>query len=270
MNITVRKLKTLRFSVSTASLSIIVRKKKIGFRVLKKTAEGIEALILNELGMKYDVVSKTFIETTPANWQPYTVPEQPDDLPQIKFHLDGRVSVREKTDFIASAQQEVIEIGIRLNAFSNYFISQNEQAYKAHIIDLLQRGINFKGYLIDPESNEARIYFEDRTRVQTFEKDAIHDIKKVIERLKLIATELDNMHLSGKFEIYQYKHIPYAFFFVVDGALDSGKMMIAPYLYGIRRANCPVMEFTKRDHPSLFRKYWESIRYFTENANRLV
>ena len=269
-NTIVKKLKTLGFPISTASFNIILHRKTVGFRTLKKAAEGIETLILNELDRRYDADTQTFIEAKTTDWRPIAVPEQPDATPQITFHQDGRVSVKEKTDFITPAKQEVIEVGIRLNSFANYFFSQNEMAYKAHIIGLLQRGVNIKGYLLDPDSNEARLYFDDRARIQTFEKDSIHEIRKVIERFKLISAELSSLHLPGKLEIYQYKHIPYTLFFAVDGELDTGKMMVSPYLYGIRRANCPVWEFSKKDHPSLFRKYWESLRYFTENAVRIV
>ena len=270
-NTIAKKLRTLDCLISNAALNLILNKNdKSSLKILKKTAEGIEAPVGQELGMQYDTRKQAFTRMKNRQWQPYVVPEQPDAPNRIVFHPDGRVSVDEKTAFIQGASQEVIEVGVRLNSFANYFISQKEKAYKTHIQALLQRGVNVKGYLLDPDSNEARLYFEDRARVQTFETDSIGEIKKIIGRLKGIAAELNRPELPGKFEIFQYKHLPYAFFYAVDGATEHGKMMVAPYLYGIRRAYCPVMEFHKKDQSSLYLKYWESLRYLTENAKQLI
>lgn len=266
----VNKLRTLHCFISPAWLSVMLKYKKGGLTTLKKTAGGVEAIVLQELGMKYDPARCDYIEVKARDWRPQIVPETPEPAHQFSFYPDGRVSIEEKVNFIAAAKQEVVEVGVRLNTFSNYFITQNEQAYKMHIVDLLLQGVNIKGYLLDPDSQEARMYFDDRARIQPSEKDSIGDIKKTIERLKLVVDELDLTAGSGKFEIYQYKHIPYGFFLVVDAALDSGKMMIAPYLYGVRRANCPAMSFNKKDHPSLFRKYWDSLRHFTGDAKQLI
>lgn len=269
-NTIIKKLQTLNVRITAPWLSVALKQRKAGFPTLKKVTEGLENLILQEHGLKYDPSEKKFIEARPQNWQPQVVRETAAPDHQITFHPNGRVSVQEKTDFIVTATQEVIEMGIRLNSFSNYFISHSEQSYKAHIINLLQRGVHFRGYLIDPDSNEARLYFEDRAQIQSLEKDAIGGIKKAIERLNVIAADLLATPRPGKFEIYQYRHIPYAYFLAVDGALECGKMMVSPYLYGVSRANCPVMVLNKKEHTSLFIKYWESLQFMTENAKQLI
>jgi hypothetical protein len=266
----VKKMKTLGITISTASLNLIIHNKSAGFRTLKRAAEGISTILSSEFALSYDRDVERFVENKPESWKAQPIPESPSDAPPITIHPDGRVSVKEKTDFIATATQEVIEVGIRLNSFSNYFVSQNEKAYKAHIVNLLERGVNVRGYLLNPESNEARLYFEDRASIQSSEKDSIDDIKRITERLRQVSAELNGLQFPGKFEIFLYKHIPCNFFFVVDGGLSSGKMMVSPYLYGIRRANCPVLEFSKKDQPAMFRKYWESLQYFTERADRLI
>ena len=266
----IKKLQTLNVTISPAWLSAALKQRKAGFRTLKIVTEGLESIILQEHGLKYDPGQKKFIEARPQNWQPQIVRETTAPDHQFGFHPNGRVSVQEKTDFIATAIQEVIEMGVRLNTFSNYFISHSEQSYKTHIINLLQRGVHIRGYLIDPDSNEARLYFEDRAQIQPLEKDAIGGIKKAIERLNVIAADLSATPGPGKFEIYQYRHIPYAYFLVVDGASDSGKMMVSPYLYGVSRANCPVLVLNKKEHTSLFIKYWESLQFMTENAKQLI
>ncbi len=269
----VNKLKMLELPVSAASLSNIKNGKPVGLAILSQAAKGIQLLLHQELDIAFDVELQDFRRLATPGWVASVVPERTPQSPEDSgfiLHGDGRVPLQQKTDFIADAQQEVIEVGVRLNSFSSYFISQNESAYKMHIISLLRKGVNIKGYLLDPDSQEARIYFDDRAQVQSFEKDAIGEIKKVVERLKSLCVEFEAMQLQGKFEIYLYKHIPYSLFFVVDGATESGKMMVSPYLYGVRRANCPVMEFTKKDQPPLFRKYWESMQLFLDGAKRLV
>lgn len=266
----INKLRTLNCIVSPAWMTVMLKYKKGGLPTLKKASAGIASIIRQELDQQYDPHVQNYTDAQTLNWRAQIVAETPEPAFRIAFYQEGRVSVQEKINFILPAQQEVIEVGVRLNSFSNYFITQNEGAYKTHVENLLQNGVNIKGYLIDPDSQEARMYFEDRARAQPFEKDSVGDIKKTIQRLRLIAEELNAAPVAGKFEIYQYKHIPCGFFLVVDPAMESGKMMFSPYLYAVRRANCPVITFRKQDQPFLFKRYWESLLHFTKNAKKLI
>ena len=264
------KLETVGHSVSAASLSKIKTGKDVGLPTLSLVAKGMETILRRELDMAFDDATQDFRLLRTPNWTPTVIPEEPEqNTPGFTIHDEGRVSVKQKTDFIAHAKKEVIEVGVRLNSFSSYFVSQNESAYKTHIVALLGKGVHIKGYLLDPDCNEARIYFEDRARVQSSEKESIAEIKKVIERLKLLCAEFEAMQLQGKFEIYLYRHIPYSLYLVVDGATDDGKMMVSPYLYGVSRANCPVMEFVKKDRRPLYRRHWESVQLFMDGAQKL-
>lgn len=265
----VNKLKMLGHAISTASLSNIKNSKPVGLAALNIAAKGIEELLRNELDMTYDKGILDFCQCRTPGWKPYTVPEKPErEVGNSGFtlHPEGRLSVQEKTSFIATARKEVIEVGVRLNSFSNYFISQKEEAYKKPILELLKKGVDIKGYLLDPDSNEARLYFEDRAKAQRIEKDSIGEIRKVVERLRALSEEIRALQLPGAFEIYLYKHIPYNLFISVDGALETGKMMVSSYLYGVSRANCPVIELTRKDQPLLFRKYLESMQAFLRDA----
>ena len=166
----VNKLTVRRYKISTAWLSSFLNGTRPGKPdVLMKISEGIKYLGEQELGYTYQYELQAYSEESAPNWRQNILPESEQDIDSIesvKFHHDGRVPVQYKTAFFANAQHEVIEIGVRLNTFSSYFTSQNDQVYKAHIIKLLERGVNVKGYLLDPESNEARIYFHDRAKVQ--------------------------------------------------------------------------------------------------------
>jgi len=267
----VSKFKMLDMAVSTASLSNIKTGKPTGLLVLNTAAKGMEVLLQRELDMGFHVETQEFRPLNTPSWVADIVAEKHQDPAQsaFKVHADGRVSLKQKTDFFADAKQEVIEVGVRLNSLSNYFISQNEQAYTNHILRLLQKGVKVKAYLLDPDSQEARIYFEDRAQELPSEKDSISETKKVIERLKVLSLKFEAMNLAGSFEIYLYKHIPVCLFFVVDGATAQGKMMVSPYLYGVRRANCPVLEFTRKDQPVVFRSHFDSMQRFIDGAQKL-
>ncbi len=269
----INKFKTLDHPISPASLSNIKKGKKVGLATLSQAAKGMEVLLSQELDLVFDPEIQDFrLQHTPG-WQSVVVPERPESAavqPVFILHADGRLPLQQKTAFIRSARQEVLEIGVRLHSFSSYFTSQNDGVYRAHVVALLQKGVQVKGYLLHPECNEARLYFDDRAKVQGFEKDAIAEIKKVMQQLRTISAEFEALQLPGKFEIYLYKHLPYGFFFAVDGATEAGKMLVSPYLYGVRRANCPVFEFSKKDQPLLFRKYWESMQLFLDGAQKLI
>jgi hypothetical protein len=186
------------------------------------------------------------------------------------FHSEGRVPIHYKTNFINSAQSEIIEVGTRLKTFTEYFFSRNEQEYKAHIITLLKKGVNMRFYMLDPDCNEARLYFADRAKVQEDENDSINEMKKILSKIQKIHSEFETEKFKGSFEVYLYKHLPTNHFFVVDGHLSDGKMMTSHYLYGLRRAECPVMEIDKRLQPLLFKKYFKSMLLFTERAKRVI
>lgn len=267
----VNKLKMLEMPVGTASFSNIVTGKAVGLPTLNLAARGVELILQRELDMAYDANVQDFRPKHTPGWEVSIVPEkEPDESGRgFVLHVDGRVSLQYKTAFMATAQKDIVEVGVRLNSFSSYFISQNENAYKMHILGLLRRGIHIKEYLLDPDSQEARIYFDDRARVQTSEKDSLSEMKKVVERLKTLGAEFEAMKLTGKFEVYLYRHIPYSLFYVVDGTCENGKMMVSHYMYGVRRANCPVMEVTRAGQPVLFRKYWESMQLFLEGAHKI-
>lgn len=268
----INKLSSLGFKITASALTKIKKGGEVGPRTLKKAAKNMEEVLHLELDMAYKPEKYDFIKQNTPNWVAHIIPEGTPVLakqPTFSIHANGRISIQEKTKFIADAKSEVLEIGVRLNSYTNYFISQNEKAFKAHIVELLKKGVKIKSYLLDPNSQEASMYFNDRAKVQTFEKDAISETLKNIERLKALCLEFEQMKLTGTFEIYLYRHIPFSQILVVDGSMGHAKMMISNYLYGIKRADCPVIAFSKNEHPQLFSKYWESFQHFVDEAVKL-
>jgi hypothetical protein len=266
------KFNVLGYSLSPSALSKIKNGGEVGLRTLSQSAKYMQEVLRLELGMVYKLENQDFVSQYDPNWGAYIIPEKakdPDRSPSFLMHENGRVLLQEKTKFIAEARKDVLEIGVRLNSYTNYFMSQSEKVFKAHIVELLRKGVSIKSYLLDPNSQEARIYFDDRAKVQTFEKDALSETKRNIERLKVLCAEFEAMKLAGTFEIYLYRHIPFSHVLVVDSKMEGAKMMVSNYLYGIKRADCPVMEFSKNDHPQLFSKYWESSQHFVHGAVKI-
>jgi hypothetical protein len=216
------------------------------------------------------VETRAFKVLKTSDWQPLIISigenEEKRQNSGILLHLEGRVSLAQKKEFISTAQKSIIEVGIRLNTYTNYFISQKEQAYRADIIELLKKGVTIKNYFLNPESAEAMLYFKDRALVQASEKVAIEEIKRIKDRLQEISNEFGAMKMRGSFSVFSYKHIPYNHFLVVDGDQPTAKMMVSHYLYAIRRADCVVMQFSKADEPVLYRKYWDSLQAFIADA----
>lgn len=273
----INKLRTLNSEVSTASFSNILNQKIVGSDVLQKVALGIQGIIASELGHSYQ--TDKFEKNGNPNWNPIiiretsltaTILENDNIMPGFVFHTEGRVAIQYKTNFIQEAQSEIIEVGTRLKTFTEYFFSRNEQEYKAHIVALLKRGVNMRFYMLDPHSQEARLYFDDRARGQEEEKDSIIEMQKVIQKIEKIHAEFAAEKYKGTFEVYYYKHLPTNHFFVVDGHLPQGKMMTSHYLYGLRRAECPVLEIDKRSQAVLFKKYFKSLQAFIKDAKKVI
>ena len=42
--------------------------------------------------------------------------------------------------------------------------------------------------------------------------------------------------------------------------------MVSHYMYGVRRADCPVVEFSKQTDYDLYRKYWKSYQALIRDA----
>lgn len=266
------KLGALGFDIKPSSISKIKSGNQVGHRTLVHCAKYMAEIIERELDMEFDHNISDFTRRNTPGWQRIIIPEHNQAVAKpasTLIHAGGRFSVEEKSRFIGSARQDLIEVGVRLNSYTTYFVSHSDSAFKTHIIDLLQNGVRMKSYLLDPDSQEARIYFNDRTKVQNFEKDALEESKRNIDRLKALCQEFKQMGLKGAFEIFLYRHIPFSQILVVDSQAEWAKMMVSAYLYGVKRANCPVLEFTKKEQSMLFKMYWESLQLFTSDAIKL-
>ncbi|MFN7116406.1 MAG: hypothetical protein ACK4TA_06365 [Saprospiraceae bacterium] len=267
----IHKIKQLSLPVSAPSLSNVMNNQHVGQQALLNLSTGIQTIIENELGYYYDDKQKIFIPLPAEQRPPSPVmpKEKAKELPPI-FHLEGRLPIQEKVKFINKAQKNIIEVGVRLNTFSEYFKSRNKHEFQIHIEQLLQKGINMQVYLLDPASPESKIYFQDRAKAQPDERHALEETERAVERLLKVKAVFEKNQYPGQFEVFAYQHIPYNHFVIIDGDTDTGQMLVSHYIYGIERAQCPVMEFSKATSSSLYDRYWQSLQALIQGTKQLV
>ena len=271
----VGKLKYLNINISESTFSNIINGKPVGAENILKTSEGLANIIKDEIGFVWQ--EGEFIELNNREfWNPKEIPSLSVNAPELilrpGFSLNeyGRYPIAKKVDFFSEAETEIIEFGITMRTYSSHFFSRNDAEFKIPIIKLLEKGVNIKCYLLNPDCNEARLYFEDRGKVLLADKNGVEVIKQSIQKLKRVMKEFKDAKYPGSFNVYTYRHIPNNHFMSIDGGTPNGKMLIAHYLYGELRAKCPVIEFTKKDSPILFRRYSESLFHLTKDAKLIA
>lgn len=240
-----------------------------GRRSLILFASGLVELLKVEKQLHFDSASKTFV--IQVNTENKTLEKVlPVALAYKAFiHEKGRRNVVEKIDFMKNAQHEIIELGIRLNNFSKYFIAQHDEVFTNPISELLQRGVNLKCLMMDPKAEMTRIYFEDRALVNPREMYAFQEMPQILEDLLGVKQELNAHNYAGKMSVHLYQNFPYAHFLVVDGAEEWGKMMYTTYIYGEKRANCPVTEVYQYGSPQLYKRQWNAVKNILEQAKEV-
>jgi hypothetical protein len=271
-----QKLQLLEHPVSRASISNLWNDKPgVSLPLLKKAATGLIKLLERDLCLTYDAEQDTFLKINNCLPRPVIISELdtnelPDNDPQPKYRIhDGRLDVTDKVALYQKASYEIIEIGIGLRSFTSYFSSKRESAFYEPIIQKLEQGINFKCYLIDPEGGFLRRYMEDRAVIMPQELEVLEDIPRIIPQLKQLFLQINKVGYRGKMELYSYNHFPYYHVSVIDGDTERGALCISPYLFGLSRANAPVVEVDRKTNPILYRKYWRSVAALI-NSNRTV
>lgn len=246
------------------------RKISLGRDLLKKIAKAFILVIESNWQWKYDPATNDFIK--PENTENAKEPE-PENMPSqahgIIIYHEGRRSTSEKIQFIKNAKKEIIEVGIRLHTFSQYFISRRKSEFRDHIVDLLKKGVNMKCLMMDPYSEMTKLYFMDRAKALSEEAKAYEQMPQILEDLKKIKGELNQMGYPGRFELFTYENFPYNHYMMVDPEEDNGKLLLSSYIHGIRRAYCPVMEIRKNSAKVTFNTYLESLQMILKEAKAI-
>lgn len=268
----VKKLFSLAIKLSTTTFNNIIKNRPISLATVIEVEKGMQLIIHNELGLKYNTSEAVFVKVNTPNSQQYIIPEKEaiEDWTGITPHWTGRPDIQKKVAFLSTAQKEINEVGVRLNTFTGYFLHRNEQAFSQPIKELFEKGVKLNLYLLDPDAHQAHQYFNDRSIALPEEKHSTTIIKEVIRKLKGIHKTFAEQGFTEQFSVYTYKHLPHNHFLIVDPDTLQGKMMVSHYLYGITRANAPVIEFSKTANRHLFRRYYSSYQLLTEKAKRII
>ena len=261
----VEKFAEYGFSFSKPTMSNLYRQKeKVSFRTWKTATQAFRQLLKEECGMSYNEEKGDFVKTEKATPTVDLLLNQNSIIqspPPVVFHARGRLQISEKAAFISTAKKEVIEIGVGLRTFTSYFFNHAHYEYQAYVEMLLKKGVNIKCLLIEPKATTSEVYLKDRSEEVLLER-----ISENILKLNELKEYFESQDYKGKFEIHTYAHIPYSHFCVIDGHTSNGKMIISPYIFGIKRADSPVFELSKKKHHYLFERYWQSIQLILKNS----
>ena len=181
-----------------------------------------------------------------------------------KIHESGRLTIPEKVSFINDIKFEYIEIGVAMRTFVSYFTQRANTEFKNEIELLLKNGVNFKFYLLNPESKIAKEYAKERN-----ETDLLANIKNSKNELIKLQKEFNEKGYLGKFEVYYYSHLPYFSLTFADKDTEDGKVMISNYLPIRKRAEMPVIETNKKINPVLYEKYLESFNIIVQKSQKI-
>jgi len=173
---------------------------------------------------------------------------------------EGRIDVPQKIVFYKQATYEIIELGLRLRRFTDYFQAKRDGAFLDPIRMQLANGVNFKCYVLNPTGNFARRYHEDRAKVLPKERETYETSPKIIAELKQLCLTLNREGYKGKMSLFQYDHFPYFHASVIDAETENGVIYMSPYLFGVRRANTPVIEMHQKMQKKIFKRYWSSVK----------
>lgn len=174
---------------------------------------------------------------------------QPRLPERLRVYGNGRLPTADKLRFMNYATEEVIEFGTGLITFVGYFESLGPSEWRNPVVEMLQRGVDIRCFVLEPESRAAEAYFELRSEGEYQGRAA-----GTLDRLLDIRDELNGESDSGQVSVLVYESLPAQYALAVDLAQERSAMQFSPYLPGLRRAECPVYEASKTGEPDLFQR----------------
>lgn len=186
------------------------------------------------------------------------------NLLNISFQVNeaGRLPIDDKVSFILNARHNVIEMGIRLREFTSYFDSRNPEEFKNYILKLLGKGVNLRCFALDSE------WALKNLPIRNEEKQYFEDIPETLNKLLTFGEEVSTKGLPGKVLVFTYQHEPLFHVQCTDGETPEGRMAVSNYLHGIKRSQCPIIQFSKQSESTMFQTYWESILKTIETSKQ--
>ncbi len=173
----------------------------------------------------------------------------------ISFHSDGRVPLHDTVRLLKSAESSVVVIGSTLRSWIGYFDRAPKSEFKHPILHLMKQGVSFRFYLLDPDSDSAKVYAEDRRA------EAIEETRKSVQDLHALSIEFKD--LAGTLEVFAYSRFPFGYGLFIDNDSLRASALISHYLPGVSRADCPYLEITREANVPLFEKYVQALNALT-------
>ena len=266
----VKRFEIYRMPISAPTMSNLRKQKeRVGIKTWKSAAQVFQQLLKDECGLEYSEEMKDFVlsDSNASIQHKQNIIFKTLSFPRngITFHARGRLTIQDKVKLITSAKHQVIELGIGLRTFCSYFHSRAYYEFQYHIEKTLERNVEYHCLLLDPTTQIAKVYLRDRN-----ELGLIDDIKKSANKLVQLSQQFQEKDLKGQFLVSTYNHIPYNHFCVIDPEKEYGKMIISPYIFGIKRADAPVYEINRKEHEYLFDNYWKSLCLYQDNKKTIL
>lgn len=177
---------------------------------------------------------------------------------------EGRIPLSDKMSFMSDAKKEIIELGIGLSSFSEYFHRQRFSSFMAIIENLLKKDVIIRCLMLNPDGNIANIYVKNDVSGDQY----LERMKLSLKRLIAIKKEFEDKGYDG-FKIYLYDSIPKFHACCVDLELQIGKISVSHYLPYTLRSNNPVIQFSSTSNPEMFEKYGKSIKTLLNKSSEV-
>jgi class 3 adenylate cyclase len=167
----------------------------------------------------------------------------------------GRPSLSEKLALISNARSEIIEVGIGLTSFAQYFTGQKPGEFRDPIRQLVRKGVNLRCFALDFDHEPGRAWLAEQENPD-YAEEATFARRRLEEESSLYRYE----DYLGSLFYHTYRRIPEFWCLGVDVDDDLyGRMFFAPYLMGVLRSALPVAQVSRTSNPELYEKYLDSV-----------
>jgi class 3 adenylate cyclase len=168
----------------------------------------------------------------------------------------GRPSISEKLALIRNARREIIEVGIGLTSFAQYFTGQAPDEFRDPIRELVRGGVNLTCFALNFEHEAGRAWLAEQGN-----PDYPEEANFARRRLEAEGKYYRDHSYRGRLSYHTYKRVPefWCLGVDVDDPID-GRMFFAPYLMGVTRSSTPVVQVSRTSNPDLFAKYHQCIK----------
>lgn len=264
----IKKMEYLGNHIAESTFTSIL-KGNAGLKTLVSTANTLQIILAKELGMEW--VNGVFTRISTTDFKPEIIQALKPNATKNGYiaYEEERLTIPQKVAFFKDAQTEVIEFGLTLSRFASNLATGNSSEFRIPIEELLARGVNFKCFLAKI-SHETSAYFDDRKLIHPEEANFRRKIEEATQRMANVQLRFASMGYPGRFEVYEYTHLPYGYFMAVDTKTPNCRMLVSPYLYGIKRGEAPVFKIYKKDTPRLCINYLNSLAALIKNAKRII